>query len=318
MFDPSKTVMIAWKKAARRSELLSKALEIKIWLFPDGVPYIRAFLNTLHRVVKQKPRIIILQLPQGPLLLEGVLLKMLTKCKIVVDVHTGFLINTDWKGLLLNAPFLKFLDAIDLIIVHNEFQLNLIPPKLRGKTVVTFDPWYLILDSDVKFENTQSGYVVFPASFASDEPISEVIKSVEALGSGVKMYITGNWGRQPKIIEHSSERIIFTGYLSTEEYYKLISKSTAVIAGTKREYTSLMSAWEAVTFGKPLALSDSKTLRSLFQDYAVFYNWEDIGGIIAAIERILISKPNELVRDKLRERTLRSLEILISKLGQLD
>jgi hypothetical protein len=312
------TTIIAWKRLSRRSELLSKALGAQLWFFSDNIPYIRAFFNTLRNVVNKKPKIIIVQLPQGPLLLEAFFLKMLMKQKIVADVHTGFLITTEWKGLLLNVPFLKFLRAADLIIAHNEFQLNLIPSDLRDKTLVVLDPWHLIIDNKGNNKSEQGGYIVFPASFASDEPLEEVINSINSFNIDVKMYITGNWKRQSKIMKYASDHIIFTGYLQSGEYNKLLSKATAIITGTKREYTSLMSGWEAVAYAKPLALTETGTLKSLFKDYAVFYDWKNNKSIAEAIKEILISKPNMAAREKLRLRTLGSLEMLNNKLEELD
>lgn len=310
MREENEIVIIAWRRLSRRSQLLSKALNAKLWFFPDKVYYIRAFLKMLFTVIREKPRIILVQLPQGPLLLEALLLKkMLKKCKVVADVHTGFLITTDWRGLLLNAPFVKFLRKADLILVHNNSQLDLIPSSLQAKTLVVFDPWYLI-GSDEERKGKQGNYMVFPSSFAADEPLEEVINSISLLDIPIKMYVTGNWRRNPRIVRHASDKVIFTGYLANGEYYKLLSNAAAVLTGTKREYTSLMSAWEAIAYAKPLALTKTNTLKSLFEDYAVFYDWRDSKSIANAIKTVLSMKPNLLTREKLRLKTLESIKML--------
>lgn len=313
----STTVIVAWKGLSRRSELLSKALDAKIWFFPDNPPYLRAFLDMFHKTLNEKPEIVIVQLPQGPLLFEALLLRKLTKCKIVADVHTGFLILSSWKGLLLNSPFVRFLNRVDLIILHNEIELNLIHPHLREKAIVVFDPWYLIADVSESGEKIENNYVVFPSSFAPDEPLEEVIESLKASSIDVKIYVTGNWKRRPEILRYTSKKIIFTGYLPAKDYYRLISNAAGIITGTKREYTSLMSAWEAVAYAKPLALTETKTLKSIFRDYAIFYNWRESESIINAIKTILSSKPNMLAREKLKLHTLKSVEKLKHKLETL-
>ncbi|MEM2738748.1 MAG: hypothetical protein QXK93_07185 [Candidatus Bathyarchaeia archaeon] len=310
------TVIIAWKKLSRRSQLLSKAINAKLWFFPDKVPYIRAFLSTLRIVMQENPRTIIVQLPQGPLLFEALLLKMLKKCKVIADVHTGFLVSTGWKGLLLNFLFVKFLRYADLILVHNSFQLRLIPCSLRIKTLVVFDPWYLISDKK-KCMGKQGDYIVIPSSFAPDEPLEEVLKSVDFFDIPVKLYVTGDWSRKPGIIKHASDKVIFTGYLTNEEYYKLLSNAAAVLTGTKREYTSLMSAWEAVAYAKPLALTETDTLKSLFNGYAVFYDWKDSRSIANAIKVVLNIKPNLLLRKELKLKTLESIKMLNHELKRL-
>jgi glycosyltransferase involved in cell wall biosynthesis len=316
-FNRATTVIVTWKKVSRRYELLSKALGVKLWFFADNAPYVRAFFNTLLKVASQKPRVLIVQLPQGPLLLEALFLKKIMGCKIVSDVHTGFLVTTDWKGLLLNAPFVRFLRNSDLIIMHNYFQLNLIPAELRNKTIVVFDPWYIAIDSKGNGEREQERYIVFPASFASDEPLEEVISSVNSFNINVKMYITGNWKRQPRLVKYASDRIVFTGYLPSGEFHTLLAKAAAVITGTKREYTSLMSGWEAVAYAKPLALTRTGTLKSMFQDYAVFYDWKNGKSIADAIKKILVSEPDIAAREKLKSQTVRSIKTFDERLKKL-
>jgi hypothetical protein len=309
--------IIAWKKLSRRSELLAKALDSKLWFFADNVPYLRASLNTLRYALSQKPRIIVAQLPQGPLLLEALIVKKLIGCKVVADAHTGFLVNSDWKGRLLNAPFVKLLTKADLVIAHNKPQLDLIPARVRNKTLVVFDPWYVAIDRKATSKSALGGYIVFPASFASDEPLEEIINSINSLNINVKMYVTGNWKRQPEIKKYASDRVVFTGFLPIEKFDSLIARSTAIITGTKREYTTLMSGWEAVAYNKPLALTATSTLKSLFRNYAVFYDWKNSQSIARAIEKILRSEPNVVTREELKKKTVAGVEALREKLRGL-
>jgi len=303
-----KIAIVAWRKLSRRSQLISKAIDAKIWFFRDEIPYIRASLATLLALIRDSPHAILVQLPQGPLLLETLLLKTLRKYKVVADVHSGFLVTMDWKGRLLNTPFVRFLQKADLILVHNDLVLNLIPMNLRAKTLVVLDPWYLLSSREHKTE--QGDYIVFPASYAPDEPLEEVINSINSFNLDIKMYVTGDWKRRPRITKYASDKIKFTGYLRDDEYYKLLSKAKAVITGTKREYTSLMSAWEAIAFAKPLALTATQTLKSLFKDYATFYDWKDRGSIAGAIKKVYATKPNMAIREQLRLRVIKNFEQL--------
>jgi glycosyltransferase involved in cell wall biosynthesis len=310
--DNRKIAIVAWRKLSRRSQLISKALNAKIWFFRDGIPYIRASLGTLLALIRERPHVTLVQLPQGPLLLETLLLKTLRKYKVVADVHSGFLVTMDWKGWLLNTPFVRFLQKADLILVHNDLVLNLIPMNLRAKTLVVLDPWYLICNGEHK--TGQGDYIVFPASFAPDEPLEEVINSINSFNLDVKIYVTGNWKRQPRITKYASDKIKFTGYLKDGEYYKLLLNAKAIVTGTKREYTSLMSAWEAIAYTKPLALTKTKTLENLFKDYAVFYDWRDSRSIVNAVKTVLSSKPDLRAREKLKIKALESIDILKRKL----
>lgn len=302
--------IIAWKKLSRRSELLALALDAELWFFPDRIPYIRAAFKTLFKIFKKKPRNVIVQLPQGPLLLEALILRALMGFKVIADVHTGFLLSTDWKGLLLNAPFTRLLHNADIVVAHNQTQLNIIPKKAEKKTIVVVDQWQYSNEKEPITNGESDKYLVFPASFADDEPLQEIIKSLNKFRIDTKLYITGNWKRQARLKKYESEKVIFTGFLSNYEFNNLLSESTAIITGTKREYTSLMSAWEAVAYMKPLALTSTSTLRDNFNEYAVFYDYRDSESIAKAVTRILNSKPNPLARKKLRESTINSLQVL--------
>ena len=305
----SQIVVVVWKKLSRRSELLAEAVKGMLWFFKDTNPYIRAALRTLHQTITAKPRNIIVQLPQGPLLLEALLLKKLIHCKVIADVHTGFLFSTDWKGRLLNMPFVKLLHHADLVVAHNDSQLNIIPQNAKDKTVVMADPWHLIPVEHPRSRGTER-YIVFPASFASDEPLEEVINSINTSNIDVKMYITGNWNRKPEIKKYESNRIKLTGFLPAEQYGALLANATAIISGTNREYTTLMSAGEALVYIKPLALTATQTLKNLYGEYAVFYDHKNKESIAEAIEKILREKPNLSAREKLKQRNQRGINAL--------
>jgi len=309
--------VVAWKKLSTRSELLAKALNAELWFFKDNIPYARAFAKTLLKGIREKPRLMVVQLPQGPLLLEAYLLKKLIGCKVVADIHTGFVVNTDWKGKLLNAPFVKLLPTADIIIAHNQTQLKLIPKKVQGKTLVIFDPWQLIETQIAKTQSGQERYLVFPASFAPDEPLKEVIAAIKVFNIDVKLYVTGNWKRTPEIKKYESDRVVFTGFLPRAEFNSLLANATAIVTGTKREYTALMSGWEAVAYSKPLVVTITRTLKDVFGDYAIFYNYRNSQSIAAAINKALNSKANLLVREKLKQRTIQSLKLLNQKIKQL-
>ena len=307
------TAIVAWRKLSRRSTLLAKALNVELFFFKDRLPYLRAIWQTHFAIHKANPSVIIVQLPQGPLLLQALVLRGLMGCKVIADVHTGFLLNKGWKEHLLNGPFKDLLGHADLILAHNETQLSLIPEKLLPKTLVVYDQWEFIIPQPI-LKASKGDYLVFPASFAPDEPLKEVINAVESLDVPIKLYVTGNWKRQAQIKARVSERVVFTGFLSEDEFNRLIAGSKAVITGSKREYTSLMSAWEAVAYNKPLALTHTETLHSLFGDYAVFFNWEVSESIRKALRTVCTTTPSSTAREKLEQKTYQSLQAFKTKI----
>jgi hypothetical protein len=99
-----------------------------------------------------------------------------------------------------------------------------------------------------------------------------------------------------------SSYVEFTGFLNREDYKKLLVNSFGVITGTKDEYTLMMSAWEAVAFQKPLILSETKTLRNMFDDYAFFYNWKSRESILNALSEVFSERGLTYARKKLKEK----------------
>jgi len=242
------------------------------------------------------------------------LLKKNFNCKIAVDIHTGFVHGHTLKGLILNKPFNKLLNYADLVIVHNNEILNILYPSILAKTEVVYDPWMFIQSTEQTSSNDR--YLVFPASFSSDEPLAEVLSAVNEY-KNIKLFVTGNCYRNPSLLRFSSSHVEFTGFLNREDYEKLLLNSLGIITGTKDEYTLMMSAWEAVAFQKPLILSETKTLRNMFDDYAFFYNWKSRESILNALSEVFSERDLTYARKKLKEKTINSLNALTKRLKEI-
>jgi len=305
-------VMVAWRRLSRRSQLLSEALGAELLFFPDRLPYLRAAFRTMKAVSNAKPDILIVQLPQGPLLLGAIVLRAFRHFKLVADVHTGFLMRWEWKSALLNTPFKRLLGRCDLIAIHNEKMRDLLPQSAKKKALVVYDPWFMIKPTVPQMAKER--YIVFPASYHPDEPLDEVLEAARGISLGVQIRVTGNWRRRPEVKRHESESIRFTGYLTNEEYELLIANSIGIISGTKEEYTALMSAWEAVAYQKPLAITDTKALRESFGAYPAYYHWNDKADLIKAIRYLYESKPDQGAIESLRKKAVEGIERLQEKL----
>lgn len=295
--------------------MLSKAIpNTELWFFETDSAYIKGFYSTFLKYLREKPETLILQLPQGPLLLEGALLKKVFGCKLVVDVHSGFVYGHSLKGLVINKPFNGLLDCADLVIVHNSEILDLLRPSVVSKTEVVYDPWMFIQSADQP--SSDGKYLVFPASFAPDEPLHEVLGAVNEYKK-IKVYVTGNYLRNPSLLRFSSSFVEFTGFLNRGDYEHLLLNSSGVITGTKDEYTLMMSAWEAVAFQKPLILSETRTLRDMFDGYALFYSWKSRKGILDVLSKVFGEQDLAYAQNKLKEKTVNSLNILKKRLEEL-
>lgn len=304
-------VIVAWRKLSYRTLLLTKALpHAKLWFFRDSVPYLRAMFYMFMKCLKHKPNTLLIQLPQGLLLFEAVLLKKLLRIHVVADVHTGFIFCSGLKEYLLNRFFVWFLGSVDLVLVHNKQMKTLLSPKVRRKTIVVYDPWMFISTPDTDATVFGDEYLVFPASFSPDEPLREVCECVNKLGK-VKLFVTGDYRRQRELLRFRSKYVRFTGFLSRQDYENLLANSSGIITGSKREFTLCMSSWEAVAYKKPLFLTDTAALKSLFKDYAVFFDWRDNESLVSALKSD--KKDLSMSRKNLYKLTLSSLQQLVNR-----
>ncbi len=280
-----------------------------MWFFRNGLFYVPDFYYTLLKIIREKPDQVIIQLPQGLLLFCLVIIKSFVKIKIIADVHTGFLFRHNLKSTLINRPFRNFLKYCDLILVHNQEIRQLLPNGIESRTMVVYDPWYVFNKNFVNTKTVEK-YMVIPCSFRDDEPIEEILECITESNIDLKFYITGNWREKPSIVRYSRENIIFTGFISQSRYEELISNSVGIIAGTRDEYTSMMSAWEAVAYKKPLVLSETITLRNLYKNYPLYFNYHDRQDFSKKILMSLNSTFNENEWNNLYRTTKQRIENL--------
>jgi len=181
---------------------------------------------------------------------------------LIGDVHSGFLIYLNLKGKILNFTFSKLIDNLDLIIVHNKEILKIISKK--NKTFLLYDP--LINDVEELKIRKNKTFVFVPIMKKPDEPIRELIKASEELKSDFVFISTGK-----KI-----ENIKYLGYLSYENYLKVLKTCDIVLALTKREFTLLSIIFEAISLGKPIIASETLTIKNFLKDNALYTNHENL------------------------------------------
>ena len=328
-----KILFIAWSRIGRRTVELAKEVDAKLLLIADRPPYIRAWRKTKTIISKMRPKVIIAQLPQGPLLLRLVQLKNRMKFKLIADVHSGFVVQESLKGIILNKPFVRLLRYCDLIVAHNELQAKYMIEKLRFNKeliIIVYDslpripkttrkPNSINLDPDEK-------YLIMPASWDPDEPIDYIIRGyhISRIKKDYKLVITGRPKKRDIIIlarKLVPDRIIFTGYLPWNEYYWLLSHANAVIGATTREYTMLSAVWEASALSIPLIISYTLTLREIVGDNALYFTLSEDSiakslDMLPYLENILRRKSAAL-RDRLARLSKESINELKNKLSMI-
>jgi glycosyltransferase involved in cell wall biosynthesis len=308
-------IYIAWRTRVGRdigirTRWLPVILRAKLYLLTGAPPYLRQVANTIRAILWNKPKLVIAELPQGPLLLLLSILKFILRFKLVVDVHTAFLIYDDWKGVLLNKPFTPLLQSADLIIVHNSEIFKLLPKRLTKRAILVYDPPRKLIKSQ-----DESDYILLPASWRSDEPLEYILEEFLAANIKAPLVVTGDYKRREHLYHkyRNTPHIVFTGYLNNEEYLTTLSRAKAVIVTTTREYTLLSAGWEAIYAEKIAIVSETKTLKRLFGDAAIYFKLHIKGSLTKALEAL---DKNDILFYRLKVKLLRYL-IITEVLNQL-
>ncbi|MDM7275032.1 MAG: hypothetical protein P3X22_002765 [Thermoprotei archaeon] len=316
---------VAWRSLpgrgiGSRALVLSRMLGAKLFILAGAPPYIKQIVNTVRLIALYRPSMVMIELPQGPLLLLAVLLKFIYGFMLLADVHTGFIVYSSWKGYLLNKPFTPLLRFVDLIIVHNNPISKLLPRPLRVKTLVVYDPPRFTPQRE-----DESDYILLPVSWREDEPIEYILEEFLNSNTPYKLIVTGDYNRR-SIYEKfkNSGKIVFTGYVSETEYLNLLGKAKAVIVVSSREYTLTSSGWETIYAQKIPIVSETKTLRELFKDSAIYFKIVK-GGLAKALETLCdpeisvqLKHRVSKLRDNLLNDTINQLRTLMKLVNYME
>lgn len=275
--DPLKTVFLVWAPHSIRAKNLAERLDAQLYLISykfkkkiySPIKYLKLFTNTLFILEKERPQVIICQIPPIFCALATIVHQYLTgaKCNIAIDMHTGAF-DKPWSYLRpLNRWIMK---KVYMVIVTNSELKDNICPDIKRKTIVLEDPLsYFEVRSRKKQEkreqkNDKFFKVAVISSFAPDEPLAEILDAATTM-SGIEFYITGDKSKAPKyLLGNEINNIVFTGFLDYNDYISLLQGVNAIMVLTKRNKTMLAGAYEALALEKPLITSDWPPLKRYF------------------------------------------------------
>jgi hypothetical protein len=250
-----RALFVSWVSHHGRSEDLAKALGAECAFVAVGTlrnrrtapaRHLWQSVVTLALPVRRRPRVLIVMAPPAALVLLALVWGRLTRCRVVVDCHSG---------AVLGRPLSARLAAhADLVLVTL--------PQLAGefpKAVPVHDPPVTVPSAPRHDE------VVFPASWFPDEPIEELLAAARALPAQ-RFAITG----KPPAGLDAPANVRLTGFLSRADYLALLAGAPVVLALTTRVDSMQRAAYEAVGAGRPVVASDTKALRGYLGDAATY------------------------------------------------
>lgn len=261
---------VTWERH-RRSTELADVLGVPIKTLVSDLPYpLRIMLlgiKTTLLLIRKRPRLLFVQNPSLMLAALACVLKPLCGYRLVVDRHSNFVIRT----LDPNRLVRKIFDSIshftvrhaDLTIVTNA-PLRDLAAGWGGRGFVLEDK----LPDLGPGEDAGLGrgaHVVFICTFSTDEPVAEVVAAARMLPPGITVHITGDSRRaDPDLVAAAPANVRFTGFLPEARYVGLLRGCDLVMALTTRPHTMLCGAYEAVSAGKPMVISDHKAMTGYF------------------------------------------------------
>jgi len=229
------------------------------------------------------------------------LLRPVLGYKLVVDRHTNFKFHTmhlqSTKYRLFQTLSKYTVRAADLTIVTNEF-LKQAVERWGGRGFVLPDKLPSLPLAE-RSDLAGAKNIVFVCTYSDDEPVGEVIEAARLIDTSVIVHITGDdrkW--KGRVSDNVPPNVIFTGFLSETDYQSLLFSCDAVMVLTLQDHTLLCGAYEAVSLGKPLILSNQSALRDYFYK-GVAFTENDAKSIVGAIQTAIGSR--SALEDEIRE-----------------
>jgi glycosyltransferase involved in cell wall biosynthesis len=207
------------------------------------------------------------------------------KTEIICDCHTKAL-KRKINGKL--GKIFTYIKSMSFRFVN----LSIISNHGLTQEISKYTKYFFILPDPIPEINTikllkDKNYSIFVCSYASDEPLKEVIKAAEILIGFTLIICTGKIPKNLLYIKNEKfKNIRFTDYLSYNVYVDMINNARCIIALTKEDDCLQCGGYEGLAVGVPIVVSDTTALREYFLDSAVYVEnaaKEIAEGIIYAI-----------------------------------
>lgn len=262
------------------------------WLRPLEYGY--KMQKTLKFLFSTRPTLFWIQLPPNFLLHVAWLYKTLfaPTLRVIADCHNATL-RAPWVKIPGTIALLKH---CDLVIVHNQavldqaLALGISPDKVQ---VLEDPPAQITVPEPAASLQLPHPLVVCPCSFNADEPIQAVIEAAR-LAPDMMVALTGNPARARGLhgLTELPANVKLTGFLSEADFNTLLLEADLILGLTKLDGIQLSVASEAIGLGKPLVLSNTKTLQTLFYQGAVFVDSSQPDSIVQGCRDALANLPS--------------------------
>jgi glycosyltransferase involved in cell wall biosynthesis len=229
------------------------------------VRYLVQGWRTWRVLCRERPDVIFIQ---NPPIFAVVVAAIYARCygaRYAIDSHTAAFMSSRWIWSL--GLHRRLSGGALVTIVHNTSQ---------EKIVNRWGCRYCVLDDPVgnftgaetfSFDGQFNAVVV--SSFDSDEPLDVVFEAAAELPA-VTFYVTGDHRNATStLLRKKPDNCRLTGYIPYQQYVGLLRGADVVLDLVTNGHTLLCGAFEAVSVGTPLIVSDWPVLRECFPIGAV-------------------------------------------------
>ncbi|NHI18003.1 glycosyltransferase [Microbacterium excoecariae] len=291
--------MISWVSHHGRSNAIAATLELdEINISTAGsviTRYTRQFFATLRVLRRNRYRSVIVMMPPTPALIAVEICRRLRWVShIAADMHTGVFENPKWRKFL-RLTFYIVAKSKALVIVTNRSLADRSTSMGAAQSLVLHDPL------TPKSRSAATHDVLVPVSYANDEPIAAILESARLMPE-VQLILTG---RAPDaVVAAAPNNIQFAGYVSKQEYDKLLSAAKVVLGLTNREFTMQRTGYEAMEYGIPFVTTRFDDLEEFFGQAAVYVDPELGAFEIATSVQEALTQRAELSRKMIERRDI--------------
>lgn len=287
-------VFIAWGPPAytNRTRPLAAALGIEVrhvystqrrGALAAVVKYPYQTVATSWYLLRRRPALVFVQHPPSFTAMVAAVYGALTGAPFVVDAHSDAF-DSPWWSRPRWLQRLVARRALTTIVTNEHFADRLQREGAHASIVRNFPTSF----QPASYPMGPGLNIAVIATFAPDEPLEAVVAAARSLPD-VTFRITGDVRREGAAIPSDlPPNVELTGFLSSAEYYGLVSQSDAAMALTTRDHTMQRGACEALSLGTPIITSDWPLLRTYFCKGTVHVDNTE-AGILAGVERMRAS-----------------------------
>lgn len=297
---PSRSVLLVWGPAHKgpRSAVLGRALGVPVVFLSeswrrglgDPLKYPRLVLRTLLVLVRDRPRVVIVQSPPSLAVWVTAVYAWLRGGAFLIDAHSDAFQRARWtRPAWLNRIVAR---RALITLVTDKYWRDLVRSWGANAMVVPDIP--LAADSVERAVELERHvfHLLVVNTWADDEPLASVLNAVAELPE-VRIHVTGAADDRVAALGEIPPNVRFTGFLPMHEYRRLMRAAHAVVCLTDRDHTMQRGACEAMSLDRPILTSDWPLLRAYFDRGAVHVD-NSAQGIRDGIRRLMTEYDSHL------------------------